>query len=191
AVLIAGVWALYPRPAGHHLPNTEAQAFYNAGLFEWQSRTPAGLRHAIDDFTQAIVRDPQYAEAYAGLAHCYELLREYTTVTPDYAFPRAKAAADRAIALDPSLADAHLALAFADFYWSHDAVTARRELQGAVSLAPGNAVAHHWYATFLLEMAEYREAIAQIDRAAALDTESVAIQADKGLILFYAGRHDE
>ena len=163
-------------------------AFYRAGLFEWQSRTPAGLRHAVDDFTQAIVRDPQYAQAYAGLAQCYELLREYTPVKPDYAFPRAKAAADRAIALDPSLPDAHRALAFADFYWLHDAVTARREFQRAIALAPESAAAHHWYATFLLEMAEFPLALDEIDKAAALDTESIAIQADKGLILFYAGQ---
>src|SRR5262249_11927934 len=112
-----------------HRPSAEALAFYRAGLFEWQSRTPAGLRHAMDDCTQAIVHDREYAQAYAGLAQCYELLREYTTMTPDYAFPRAKAAADRAIALDPSLADAHLALAFADFYWFHDSSTARREFE--------------------------------------------------------------
>ncbi len=174
-----------------HHPNAEALAFYRAGLFEWQSRTPEGLRHAVDDFTQAIVRDPQYAEAYAGLAQCYELLREYTTVTPDYAFPRAKAAADRAIALDPSLTEAHLALAFADFYWFHDAQTARREFARAVTLAPDNAVAHHWYATFLLEMAEFPKAIVEIDKAATLDSESIAIQADKGLILFYAGHRAE
>ena len=174
-----------------HHPNAEALAFYRAGLFEWQTRTPAGLRHAVDDFTQAIVRDPQYAEAYAGLAQCYELLREYTTVKPEYAFPRAKAAADRAIALDPSLAEAHLALAFADFYWFHDSTTARREFERAIALAPNNAVAHHWYATFLLEMAEFPKAIAEIDKAAALDSESIAIQADKGLILFYAGRAQE
>ncbi|HWA89271.1 MAG TPA: hypothetical protein VG889_04505 [Rhizomicrobium sp.] len=193
--LVTGLWASYPRPApssnAHHRASVEAQAFYRAGLFEWQSRTPAGLRRAVDDFTQAIVRDPQYAEAYAGLAQCYELLREYTTATPDYAFPRAMAAADRAVALDPSLAEAHLARAFAVFYWSHDAATARREFERAIALAPASAVAHHWYATFLLETAEFPRAIEEIDRAAALDSESIAIQADKGLILFYAGRLPE
>ena len=201
AILAAGVFgprliAAPPSEAAKtqsqtHRPNAEALAFYRAGLFEWQSRTPEGLRHAVDDFTQAIVRDPQYAQAYAGLAQCYELLREYTTVTPDYAFPRAKAAADRAIALDPSLTEAHLALAFADFYWFHDAQTARREFERAVALAPNNAVAHHWYATFLLEMAEFPKAIVEIDKAATLDSESIAIQADKGLILFYAGHRAE
>jgi Tfp pilus assembly protein PilF len=201
AVLVAGIFgarfiaASRPQVAQTqsqtHRPSAEALAFYRAGLFEWQSRTPEGLRHAVDDFTQAIVRDPQYAEAYAGLAQCYELLREYTTVAPDYAFPRAKAAADRAIALDPSLTEAHLALAFADFYWFHDALTARHEFERAVALAPNNAVAHHWYATFLLEMAEFPKAIVEIDKAATLDSESIAIQADRGLILFYAGHRAE
>jgi Tfp pilus assembly protein PilF len=186
----------FPEPAQRtanriHRPSAEALAYYRAGLFEWQTRTPTGLRHAVDDFTQAIVRDPQYARAYAGLAQCYELLREYTTVTPDYAFPRAKAAADRAIALDPSLADAHLALAFAEFYWFHHSRIAQREFERALALAPGNAVAHHWYATFLLEMAAYPKAISEIDRAAALDTESIAVQADRGLILYYAGHRTE
>jgi Tfp pilus assembly protein PilF len=202
ALIVGGAFALrsfvQPRTAAAtsarvplHQPSREAQAFYRAGLFQWQTRTPSGLRHAVDDFTQAIVRDPEYAEAYAGLAQCYELLREYTTVTPDYAFPRAKAAADRAIALNPSLPDAHLALAFADFYWFHDTATARREFARAIALSPGNAVAHHWYATFLLEMAEFPKAIDEIDKAATLDTESTAIQADRGLILFYAGHETE
>src|SRR5690348_16883753 len=91
-------------PRVTHVPSAEARAFYAEGLYAWQTRTPAGLARAVDDFTQAIVRDPQYARAYAGLAACYNLLREYTTMAPEDAFPRAKAAAERAIALDPSLA---------------------------------------------------------------------------------------
>lgn len=200
--LVAAVfaWTALPRlldresttqNAGKHQPDKEALAFYRAGLFDRQTRTPTGLRHAVDDFTQAIVRDPQYAEAYAGLAQSYELLREYTTMRADYAFPRAKAAADRAISLDPTLADAHLALAFAEFYWFHESKIARREFQKAIALSPADAIVHHWYATYLLEMGEFPKALAQIDQAAELDTESSAIRADKGLILFYAERPAE
>jgi tetratricopeptide (TPR) repeat protein len=138
-----------------HVPSAEAEKFYQAGLYGWHSRTPAGLNHAVDDFTQAIVHDPQYAKAYAGLANCYNLLREYTAMPPDYAFPRAKAAAERAIALDPSLPDAHTALAFVDFYWSHETAAARREFERAVILAPRNATAHHWYATFLMNLRDF------------------------------------
>ena len=179
-----------PRIVRTHVPNSEAQALYRAGLYAWQTRTPAGLTQAVDDFTQAIVHDPEYAEAYAGLADCYNLLREYTTMAPEYAFPRARAAAERAIALNPSLGEAHAALAFVDFYWLRDAADARREFARAIAVSPGNATAHHWYATFLMTMGEFSGARAEIAKAETLDTESDAIRADKGLILFYAGQPD-
>jgi Tfp pilus assembly protein PilF len=182
--------AVTPAHAARHVPNAEAQALYRAGLYAWQTRTPAGLTQAVDNFTQAIVHDPQYAEAYAGLANCYNLLREYTTMAPDYAFARAKAAAERAIALDPSLGDAHAALAFADFYWLRDVTGARREFARALALSPGNATTHHWYATFLMTGGEFSRALDEIDKAEALDSESSAIRADKGMILFYAGQSD-
>jgi Tfp pilus assembly protein PilF len=172
-------------------PNAEAVSFYRAGLHEWQTRTPAGLTHAVDDFTQAIVHDPLYAEAYAGLANAYNLLREFSTMPPEESYPRAKAAAEQAIALDPSLGDAHAALAFVDFYWSRDPQAARREFLKAIALEPRNATAHHWYATFLMTIGESAPALAEINKAEALDSESTAILADKGLILFYAGRPDE
>ncbi|MBV9911170.1 MAG: tetratricopeptide repeat protein, partial [Sinobacteraceae bacterium] len=176
---------------GRHRPTPDAERFYQAGLYGWQSRTPAGLTQAVDDFTQAIVRDPQYAEAYAGLATCYNLLREYTAMPPDYAFPRAKAAAERAIALDPSLPDAHTALAFVDFYWLHNTAGARHEFQRAIALAPRNAQAHHWYATFLLNLREFPLALTEIEEAQQLDAESSSILADKGAILLYSGRTGE
>ena len=172
-------------------PNAEAVSFYRAGLYEWQTRTPAGLTHAVDDFTQAIVHDPLYAEAYAGLANAYNLLREFSTMPPEESFPRAKAAAEQAIALDPSLGDAHAALAFVDFYWSRDPQAARREFQRAIALEPRNATAHHWYATFLMTIGESAPALAEINKAEALDSSSTAILADRGLILFYAGRPEE
>ena len=174
-----------------HPPGAEARSFYEAGLYAWQTRTPAGLMRAVDDFTQAIVDDPQYAEAYVGLANCYNLLREYSTMAPDYAFPRAKSAAERAIALNPRLGGAHAALAFVDFHWLRDIKSARREFARAVALAPRDATAHHWYATFLMTIGEYPQAIAEIDQAEALDTASTSIRADKAFILFHAGRADE
>ena len=174
-----------------HTPSAEAEKFYQAGLYGWQSRTPAGLTLAVDDFTQAIVRDPQYAEAYAGLAACYNLLREYTPMPDEYAFPRAKAAAERAVALNPSLAEAHAALAFVEFYWSRDVPASRREFKKALALAPGNATVHHWYATALMNTGEFEAALAEIDAARRIDTASTSILADKGLILFLDGRTEE
>jgi len=193
-VLLREVWqpgSSGLRASADHLPNAEAQKFYRAGLYGWQSRTPEGLTRAVDDFTQAIVHDPQFAEAYAGLANCYNLLSEYTAVAPEYAFPRAKAAAERAIALDPTLADAHAALAFADFYWVHDAAAARREFKQALILAPSNATAHHWYATVLMNLRAFPEALTEIDKAQQLDSASTSVLSDRGMILFYAGKTDE
>jgi Tfp pilus assembly protein PilF len=193
--LVFGARSALPTAAGVQTvadaPNAEAVSFYRAGLHEWQTRTPAGLTHAVDDFTQAIVHDPLYAKAYSGLADAYNLLREFSTMPPGESFPRARAAAERAIALDPTLGDAHAALAFVDFYWSRDPQAARREFQKALALEPRNATTHHWYATFLMTIGAFAPALAEIDKAEALDSESTAILADKGLILFYAGRRDE
>jgi tetratricopeptide (TPR) repeat protein len=104
------------------------------------------------------------------------------------AYPRAMAAARRAIALDDSLAEAHNALAFADFYWSWDARAAEREFQRAIALDPNSVVAHHWYATFLMVVGRPQEALSEIEKARKLDPQSSAILADKGMILFSAGQ---
>jgi Tfp pilus assembly protein PilF len=184
---------LSPREAPHRAASHDPQAvaFYRSGLYEWQTRTPVGLEHAVADFKQAIAHDPRYAEAYAGLADCYNLLREYTTMPPGEAYPQAKAAAERAIALDPAIAEAHAALAFDDFYWSRDVRAANREFLRALALDPRNAAAHHWYATFLMTIRQFPRAVSEIEKAQALDSASTAILADKGLMLFYDGRSEE
>jgi len=179
------------RTSNRDSDSAEARRSYQAGLYGWQSRTPVGLSRAVDDFTQAIVYDPKYAKAYAGLADCYNLLREYTAMPSDYAFPRAKAAAERAVALDPSLAGAHAALAFADFYWSHDTTAALREFERAIRLDPNNASSRQWYAVVLANLRRLPEALVQIDEAQQLDSASSSILADKGIILFDSGRVDE
>jgi Tfp pilus assembly protein PilF len=192
AVLVGDRGAMGVSAEAHRVGrNAEATAFYRAGLYEWQTRTPVGLTRAVDDFTQAIVHDPGYAEAYAGLANCYNLLREFSSMPPEQAYPRARAAAERAIALNPSLGDAHADLAFVDFYWSRDIAGARREFQRALALDPRSAMAHHWYATFLMTIREFPRALREIDTAQALDSESTAILADKGLILFNNGKSND
>jgi len=137
-----------------HIPTPEAQDFYLKGQFYWAKRTPKSLNQAVDSFTQAVVHDPAYAQAYVGLAESYNLLREFT------------------------------------LYWKWDWPAAEREFKRALALDPNNALAHHWYATALL--AHYRgpEALAQIERAQKLDASSMAILADKGFILYYAGKQE-
>lgn len=149
AVLIVAIgafgfyWRAQPH-GGAEIPtatsrNPQAAASYRLGLYEWQTRTPAGLTNAVQDFKRAVERDPNFAQAYAGLANSYNLLREYTTMPPSTAYPLAKLAAEKAIALNPKIGEAHAALAFDDFYWSRDVRGARQEFLSAQALEPRNA----------------------------------------------------
>jgi DNA-binding winged helix-turn-helix (wHTH) protein/Tfp pilus assembly protein PilF len=187
--------AAKPRAVSHpgsaDSPNTEAEQFYLKGRFYWDKRTPDALNKAVDSFTQAIIHDPNYAPAYVGLANCYNLLREYTLMPSSEAYPRALAAAKRAVELDDQSSDAHASLAFALFWGEWDATNADREFRRAIELNPNNAVAHHWYATYLSTIRRYSESMSEIERAQALDPASKAILADKGQLLAGAGRRDE
>ena len=177
--------------AGAHEPNPEARDLYLQGRYYWNRRTPADLGQAVDSFTQAIVKDPAYAPAYIGLADCYNLLREFGAMPAKDAFPRALAAAQRAVALDPSSAEAHTSLAFATFYWNWDGIAAEREFKRAIELDPNFARAHHWYATFLSAVGRFPEALDQIEQARTLDPSSTALLADKGWLLYLSGKTDE
>jgi tetratricopeptide (TPR) repeat protein len=171
--------------------NPEAVDLYLKGRFEWSKRSPESLNKAVDFFTQAIVHDPNYAQAYAGLADTYNLLREYTVMPGNEAYPRAIAAAKKAVELDDSLSEAHRALAFASFYWTWDFSGGEREFKRAIELDPKDATAHHWYATSLLTLSRFPEALSQIEQARQLDPSSVSILADRALILFYDHREEE
>jgi tetratricopeptide (TPR) repeat protein len=179
--------------AGLPLPaaNQEAEQFYLKGRYYWEKRTPDSLNKAVDSFTQALVHDPGYAPAYVGLADCYNLLREYTVMPASEAYPRALAAAKKAVELDDRSSEAHASFAFASFFGMWDAATADREFRRALELNPSNAIAHHWYATYLQCLRRYPESLAEIERAQALDPASKSILADKGNILFNAGRQQD
>jgi len=175
----------------HPAANREAEEFYLKGRYYWEKRTPESLNKAVDAFTQAIVHDPNYAQAYVGLADCYNLLREYTVMPSSEAYPRALSAARKAVELDDRSSEAHAALAFVSFYGMWDAATAEREFRRAIALDPNNAVAHHWYAAYLMSLGRYPESLAEIERARTLDPASKSVLADKGAILFNAGQRQE
>jgi len=177
--------------SARHAANPESEDFYLKGRFYWNQRTPESLNKALDSFMQAIVHDPGYAPAYVGMADCYNLLREYSVMPSTEAYPRAFAAAKKAVELDDHSSEAHASLAFVSFNGMWDAATSDREFRRAIELDPKNGIAHHWYATTLLNWGRYPESISEIERAQALDPASKSILADKGRILWIAGRHDE
>jgi tetratricopeptide (TPR) repeat protein len=172
-------------------PSAEAQDLYLKGRYHFEKRTPDDLNQAVDFFTQAIVQDPSYAAPYVGLADSYNLLREFSVMPPQEAFPRARSAAAKAVELDPNSAEAHNSLAFASFWGFFDVATADREFKRAIELNPALPRAHHWYATFLVETGHTQEALAEIERARQLDPSSTPILADKGCILTVAGKTEE
>ncbi len=171
--------------------NPEARDLYLKGRYYWNKRTPEGLNQAVDYFNQAIARDFGYAQAYVGLADCYNLLSEFTSMPSREAFARASAAAKKAVELDDSSPEAHNALAFASFWGLWDVATADREFRRALILNPNYVQAHHWYATYLLALGRVSESLDEIERAQELDPSSTPILADKGLILFYADRKEK
>jgi tetratricopeptide (TPR) repeat protein len=171
--------------------NPAAEQLYLRGLYYWNKRTPDDLQRAADLFVQAIVVDPKFAPAYSGLADSYNLLREFSAMPSESAYPRAKIAAERAIALDDQLAPAHRSLAYVDFYWSWDLAGAQHEFDRALALDPLSATTHHWYANCLMQLGRFTEARAQIDRAQELEPDSKAILSDKGLLLWIMGQPDE
>jgi tetratricopeptide (TPR) repeat protein len=168
-----------------------AHDFYLKGRYEWSQRTPDSLNRALDDFTQAVVHDPGDAKAYVGLADTYDLLREFSTMPESEAYPRAIAAARRAVELDDSLAEAHRALAFAEFYGSWDFVDSEKEFLRAIQLNPNDPVAHRWYANAFAVFGRFDVSLEQIGKAEELDPSSDSTLADKGLMLFQAGKREE
>ena len=175
----------------HHAANREAEDYYLQGRFYWNKRTPESLGQAVDSFTQAIVHDPTYSDAYVGLADCYNLLREYTMMPANEAYPRALAAAKKAVELNDRSSQAHASLAFVSFNGMWDSGMADEEFRRAIDLDPNNSNAHHWYATFLLSVRRLDDSLNEIDRAQGLDPNSPSILADKGRILWVSGRTEE
>ncbi|MDA2935190.1 tetratricopeptide repeat protein, partial [Acidobacteria bacterium AH-259-D05] len=171
--------------------NTEAYQAYLEGRYHWNKRTEEGFRNGIESFQQAIEEDPRYVLAYAGLADSYNMLGAYEIVPPSEAFPRAEAAALRALNLDETLAEAHTSLGMAkmsQWRWQE----AEREFQRAIELNPGYATAHHWYALYLWwGLGRHDEALAEFKRAQELDPLSLIINAGLGEKLRMAGRYDE
>jgi tetratricopeptide (TPR) repeat protein len=168
-----------------------AHELYLRGRFEWSKRTPDSLNRALDDFTQALVQDPDNALTYAGLADTYNLLREYSVMPDNEAYSRAIAASKRAIELDDSLAEAHRSLAYAEVWGNWDFQDGKKEFRRTIELNPRDPLSHLWFANAFAGPGWYPLCLKEIDRAQELNPASPSILADKGAMLFVSGQRKE
>ena len=173
--------------------NAEAYEAYLKGRYFWNKRTRDGLTKAIEYFNHAVEKNPKYAEAYTGLGDAYALSGdwEYGILSPQDAFPKAKAAVTKALALDDRLAEAHTSLAFILDLYDWDWELAEKEYKRAIALNHGYATAHHWYAWHLIVMGRNSEGIDELRRAESLDPLSLIISADLADALCIAHLDDE
>ncbi|HVP12455.1 MAG TPA: tetratricopeptide repeat protein, partial [Phycisphaerae bacterium] len=169
------------------VPTTNSAAYdlYLRGRSFWNRRTEADFYKAIDFFRQAIQQDSRYAPAYVGLADTYALLAGFTLVSTDEGLSNAKPAAEKALELDDSLAEAHAALGHIRHDLEWDWQGAEREYRRAIQLDPGYATAHHWYAGLLADLGRADEALAEQKRARELEPLSLIIRAS---LAYYSTR---
>jgi eukaryotic-like serine/threonine-protein kinase len=170
--------------------NVRAYSLYLKGRFWWNRRTQAAIKEGIRYFEQAIVEDPAYALAYSGLADSYALDLDYRGAPVIEGMERAKAEAQKAIALDESLAEAHTSLGWVTFIYGWDWTGADREFTRAIQLNPRYSVARQWYSWFLAAMGRFDEALSEGRAAIDLDPASVSIRRSMGWLQYYARQYD-
>lgn len=168
----------------------EGYDLYLKGLYFFNRRTPADLQQAVQYFQQAAAKDPSYAPAYAGLAKGYAILSVYSSQPEADFMLKARAAAAKALEIDPNSSEAHTALALIVQNHDWDWQTAEKEFRRAIELNPNDATAHHWYAEHLMWRGRFDEALEQSERAHQLDPLSLIIAADNGAILYFSRRYD-
>jgi tetratricopeptide (TPR) repeat protein len=171
--------------------NVFAYELYLIGRFQMINRTPDNLRRAIQIFNQAVERDPNFALPRVGIADCYSLLALYDIPPPPDAYKIAEENAQRALALDPELSEAHASLGYVKFNGDYDFLAAEKEFRRAIELNPSYAPAHHWFALALSGARRHDEALAEIEIAKKLEPTAPAIRTAAGIVLFHARRYEE
>ena len=188
-LLAAGEAALV-KPA---TSNLEAYTCYLQGRYFTQTRTPKGLKRAVTYYEQAIALDPSYARAYAGLAECWALLGffEFGDLLPRDTLPKARAAAAKALELDPTLGEAHIIRGIIAMIYEWEWDRAESELRHGLELKPDSPLGHTWYAIFLSSQGRFEQGIQQARIGEALDPLSLSIHLVVGRCLYWARRFDE
>jgi TolB-like protein/tetratricopeptide (TPR) repeat protein len=184
--LTPGQQARLPSPAEL---NPEAYEAYLKGRYYWNKRTADGMQKALVYFQQAINEDPTYGAAYSGLADSNSGLTWHGFTSPAEALPKAKAAALKAIEIDPQSAEAHASLALV-LHHSWDWPGAEAEFKRALQLDPHYANAHHWYGDYLSVRGRHEEALLEARQALELDPLNLMIGAWLGLRYYLAHKYD-
>jgi serine/threonine-protein kinase len=174
----------------HGTNSVQAYDLYLRGIYFFNARGEAGLRRSINYYEQAVATDPNFGRAYAALAMSYALLPEYTDSPPPDVLKRTQNAANRALSIDSTLAEAHTALGLASVHaWDYE--TARQQYQMAIALGPRYPTAHQWYGELLYHIGKVDSAIVELHSAQTLDPLAPIISGALAFSLNLAGKFDE
>jgi tetratricopeptide (TPR) repeat protein len=180
-----------PVPAARRTNNLEAYNLYLKGRYFWNRRTSGeDLESAIRYFNESIGQDPGFAPAYSGLADAYNILWILRPVPPIENYPRARAAALKALEIDSTLAEAHSSLAYVKAFQDFDWAAGEREVRRAIELDPEYVSAHFWYAIYLTMQGRLDDALAEARRAEELDPLSAAVSSNVARVFYYKREYD-
>jgi len=168
----------------------EAYDLYLRGRYFWNKRTTEGLQKSLEYFQRAIEKDQSFALAYTGIADYFTILGFYDYLPSREAFPKAKAAAEKALEIDETLAEAHVSLAYVRTHYEWDWKAAELEYKWAIELNPSYATAHFWYGGYLAAMGRFEESIAEYRKALELDPLSIIINVYFGTVFHSMHRDD-
>lgn len=172
--------------------NPEAFQLYLKGRYFWNQRTADGLKKSLEYAQQAIALEPTYAAAYVGLADSYSLLgAQHGVLPPRESFPKARAAALRALEIDGKMAEAYASLGFINCCHAWDWSAAEQNYLKAIELKPNYPTAHHWYGELLTTLGRFEEALMELQMAQELDPLSLAINADLAASYYYARQYEK
>ncbi len=172
--------------------NNEAYQLYLKGRYAFGKRTKDEMLRAVDYFGQAIKLDPKFALAYARISETYGSMPAYPYLAPKEAFPQAKAAAQKALEIDPTLSEAHTFLAYCLIIYDWNWVEGERSFKRAIELDPNNSAAHFRYGQiYLMPTRRFDEGIAEIKRGLELEPLDMNMGGSLGSAYFFAGRKDE
>jgi DNA-binding winged helix-turn-helix (wHTH) protein/TolB-like protein/Flp pilus assembly protein TadD len=175
----------------HYTEDTEAYQSYIKGQYYWNKRTIEDVRKAIGYYEDAIIQDPNYALAYAGLADSYATLGILDTLPAQETMPKARSAAMKALELDDGLSEAHAALGYVKHRYEWDFAGAEREFKRAIELNPKYPTAHQWYGWYLISLGKFDEALSECKLAQQLDPLSLYTNLTLGAPYYHSGDYDK